>query len=299
MAKSKCEKGYHWCPVKEECVSDEEEKNKGKGPMGMPKREDITMSKIEEGNKLVDQIFDEGFEIFGKVQAAERKVDELLISEKGILPKPDSFDKSIMDVSGRPYDNPTKFKYRPNPANVDVDVDKEENVGEDWPYGMGAPIEDDVADDEGMEKEEPAEKEDPKKVQNSLNNVPNQKASVQKKDLKQDVGMVDEMVDKIVDEILNPAKVALAPAKVAMGALKIPVKAATLPVKGAAKMVKRSVNKTAAPVKKVFEGDEAYQKHFKRMMKMSGVSNPSQFGSDKEKKDFFNKVDKSWKAKNE
>ncbi|MHA1815453.1 MAG: hypothetical protein ACTSX1_05560 [Candidatus Heimdallarchaeaceae archaeon] len=200
------------------------------------------MSKFDKANNLVDEIFDEGFEIFGKIKAAEERVDDLLISEKEILPKPDSFDKTYMDVAGRPYDNPTKFKVRSD--NVEVEVE------EDWPYGMGEPIEDDTVgheDDNIEDKEEPAEPTDPK-TQNSINNVPNQSATAQKAAVKQDI---EEKT-----------------------------------MKGLTR-------------RELLEKSEKYQKHFKRMMKMQGIKDPGDLGSDEEKKEFFNKVDRSYQTSDE
>ena len=47
------------------------------------------------------------------------------------------------------------------------------------------------------------------------------------------------------------------------------------------------------------EGDkEAYQAFFKKMLKKFGVSSPDELEGDK-KKEFFNAVEKGWKADNE
>jgi hypothetical protein len=47
------------------------------------------------------------------------------------------------------------------------------------------------------------------------------------------------------------------------------------------------------------EADRNYDAHFRAMMKKHGINHPGEFKSDEEKKAFFNKVDASFKAKNE
>lgn len=47
------------------------------------------------------------------------------------------------------------------------------------------------------------------------------------------------------------------------------------------------------------EEDTAYQKFFRKALKKFGVSNPSEFKSEEEKKKFFDYVDKEYKADNE
>jgi len=198
------------------------------------------MDKLSVANKIIDKIFDEGFETFGKKVSALKKVDDILLAEKEILPKPVSMDKTYMDIVGRPYDNPNQFRFKSD--NIEVEFD-DETIGEDWPYGMGEPIEDDVPPDDtydDMGEEEPAENEDPKKVQNKLNNVPDQSLIAMRNALRKEFGG-----------------------------------------------------------KPTMESSDAYKKHFRRMMKKWGIKDPADLGSDAKKKEFFNAVDRSWKAENE
>ena len=154
------------------------------------------MSKLDDANSIVDKIFDEGFENFGKKVKALRKVDAMLVSEKEVLPKPLSMDKTYMDITGRPYDNPNQFRFKSD--NVEVEFEDETSIGEDWPYGMGEPIEDDVPPDDTYDdlgEEEPAENEDPKKVQNKLNNVPDQSLVAMRAALRKEFGGKPMMED--------------------------------------------------------------------------------------------------------
>ena len=52
--------------------------------------------------------------------------------------------------------------------------------------------------------------------------------------------------------------------------------------------------------KKTASGDAiAYKKYFNKKMQEKGISSPAELGSDKEKKKFFNNVDKGYHAKSE
>jgi len=44
---------------------------------------------------------------------------------------------------------------------------------------------------------------------------------------------------------------------------------------------------------------EEYQKFFEKKLKEHGVSSPNEFKTEKEKKDFFNEIDKEWDADQE
>jgi hypothetical protein len=59
-----------------------------------------------------------------------------------------------------------------------------------------------------------------------------------------------------------------------------------------------ALRKDIAEALKSFNEGEEYQEFFKKMLKKYGVTSPDQL-SDDEKKDFFNKVDKGWKAEKE
>lgn len=80
-----CPEGTAWCPIKKKCIPTEDQKSQGKGkgkgfgqgkgPVGVPKREDITMDKVD---KMVDEVFDGGFAQFGKMRQVEKQVDKLI-----------------------------------------------------------------------------------------------------------------------------------------------------------------------------------------------------------------------------
>jgi hypothetical protein len=75
--KEKCRPGYRWCSKTNKCVEDTPDKlqgkglgrGQGKGPMGKP---------FKEASELVDMVFDEGFEVMGKLKVARKKVDNIL-----------------------------------------------------------------------------------------------------------------------------------------------------------------------------------------------------------------------------
>ena len=121
-----CPKGSVWCPMRKKCIPEEEMKSKGqgKGPVGVPKNEGI--------DQLVDEVFDGGFNQFGKVRKSEKQIDM-------ILDKVD-LGKGTINTTGRPYDHPIKMR-------VKVDVD---------------------------ECEEPSKNDNPKKISNDINHVPDQ-----------------------------------------------------------------------------------------------------------------------------
>jgi len=87
-----CKDGYRWCPIMKKCMPPDHFKGKGKGmhkgqgegPIGQP---------TKEANELVDVAFDEGFEIFGKLVKAQKKLDQLLDCMMGGGP----FNKGIAD----------------------------------------------------------------------------------------------------------------------------------------------------------------------------------------------------------
>ena len=59
---------------------------------------------------------------------------------------------------------------------------------------------------------------------------------------------------------------------------------------------KRIINRIVAAE----SGDkEEYQKFFEKKLKEHGVSSPAELKTDKEKKDFFNSIDKEWDADKE
>lgn len=73
----KCKPGFRWCSKTNKCVEDTPDKLQGKklgrgqgeGPMGKP---------FKEASELADIAFEEGFEVFGKLVAARKKIDRIL-----------------------------------------------------------------------------------------------------------------------------------------------------------------------------------------------------------------------------
>lgn len=59
-----------------------------------------------------------------------------------------------------------------------------------------------------------------------------------------------------------------------------------------------ALKKDIAEALKQFNESSEYQEFFKKMLKKYGVTSPDQLADDK-KKEFFNKVDKGWKAEKE
>lgn len=96
ISEQSCPEGQTWCPIKKHCMPDKmrpgkgKQFGKGKGPVGSPKQE----AKID---KLVDDVFDEGFDKFGKTLALEKQVD-LMLDKFGSNKK----DKGTVNVSVSP-----------------------------------------------------------------------------------------------------------------------------------------------------------------------------------------------------
>lgn len=160
IKENSCPKGTVWCPMRKKCVPPEEMKSKGqgkgkgfgqgKGPVGVPKREDV--------DALVDEVFDGGFAQFGKVRKSEKQIDmllDVLVSEDKV-----DYGKGSISTTGRPYDHPIKMK---------VIKDPEVTVDECAGPMMGEGRFEDSEYDGGPEKPD-----NPKKVSNKINQVPNQ-----------------------------------------------------------------------------------------------------------------------------
>jgi len=133
-----CPKGFVWCPNKKGCIPEGEQKSKGQGKgkgFGQGKGP-VGVPKNEDVDRLVDEVFDGGFSQFGKIRSAEKQIDMLL----------DKVDlgKGTINITGRPYDHPIKMRVRPT---IDVDVEESEVVSKD---------------------------DNPKKISNDINHVPDQ-----------------------------------------------------------------------------------------------------------------------------
>lgn len=150
-------------------------------------KEDNTMDNVD---KLVDEVFDGGFNTFGKVRKAEKKIDMLL--------------DGSMSVTGRPYAHPIQMKVV---ATVDgsIEINVDDNVGAQVEgegleeCGMG-PM---MNEKDGFEDSEydggPEKPDDPKKVSNDINQVPNQNVAGLLKSVHAELG--EGLVWKMVAEM--------------------------------------------------------------------------------------------------
>ena len=136
------------------------------------------MSKFDKAVELVDSIFDEGFDSYSKMKAAERHIDYLLdmcgVPHHRKKLKEDMDPLSLsMNVTGRPYDHPRKIRVKPV-----IDVNDEVDVDECGPIeGEPYPGDFEGASPNNLPEEEPAKEATPQKKQNKINHVPNQDAS--------------------------------------------------------------------------------------------------------------------------
>jgi len=158
MDKKQCKEGYRWCPIQKKCVPKDDVKaqgrgqhrGQGKGPMGKP---------YKEASDLVDLAFDEGFETFGKVTKAHKKMDAIL---DGVAPEKIDLGQGSSHQS-RPYDHPKKVR-------TAVDIDECDIDGK--PAETGKSVDGDEFD--GEYDEGPETPDDKDKESNDINHVPNQ-----------------------------------------------------------------------------------------------------------------------------
>lgn len=136
------------------------------------------MNRTNKADKLVDDVFDEGFENYSRIKTAERHIDYLL----DMCGTPHHKRKikenmgSLSVGSGRPYDHPRKLRIKPV---IDVEVDEiETDMSECGPvHGEEYPGEFEGASPNNLPEEEPAKEMTPQKKQNKINTVPNQDAA--------------------------------------------------------------------------------------------------------------------------
>jgi len=156
-------------------------RGQGKGPLGVPNQEELIMRK----SKKAVSIFDEGFENYGKIKAAERHVDLLLDMcglphhRKKLRENMDPVT-STMYTTGRPYDAPRKIRVKPIiDVNTDNPADEiEADMSECGPIeGEPYPGDFEGAAPNNLPEEEPAKEMTPQKKQNKINTVPNQDAA--------------------------------------------------------------------------------------------------------------------------
>ncbi len=160
-----CPNGFVWCPNSKKCIPAEAQKSqgkgkgkgfgKGKGPVGVPKREDIAI------DELVDEVFDGGFAQFGKNRSVEKQVDKIL----DLVVSEVEFGKGTVATS-RPYDHPVKTR-------VVSTLDGDSEVGVDECVGPVIAQQEDGFEDSEYDGG-PEKPDDPKKISNDINQVPNQ-----------------------------------------------------------------------------------------------------------------------------
>jgi len=164
--KNNCPEGSRWCPIQKKCIPEDKVKGQGQrkgrgqtqGPMGVP------VKKFKEAVKLIDEIFDEGLDHYGKLKEAEIELNKILEVCGRVHKEQEDEDeidlgKGTINTTGRPYDHPIKMRVR-------AGVDKDETPGVEVESQMGFV---DSEYDEG-----PAKEDDPQKKQNVINTVPNQ-----------------------------------------------------------------------------------------------------------------------------
>jgi len=158
-------------------------RGQGSGPLGVPAEEELIMGKSDKAVELVDSIFNEGFEDYSRIKAAERHID-LLLDMCGV-PHHKKKVKEDMDpvtstmyATGRPYDAPRKMRIKPV-VDVNIDADEiETDMSEcDGIQGEKYPGDFEGASPSGLPEEEPAKEMTPQKKQNKINTVPNQNAA--------------------------------------------------------------------------------------------------------------------------
>ena len=116
-----------------------------------------------ETDKLVDEVFDGGFDQFGRIRSSEKRIDILLEKLKDEV----DLGKGSISTTGRPYDHPIKARVVPTldgKAEVSVDECVGPMMNENEEEGF-----------EGSEYDEGPEKpDDSNKLSNKINQVPNQ-----------------------------------------------------------------------------------------------------------------------------
>jgi len=164
--KDDCPRGFHFCEKKQECVPD--------GTQVADRLEQRYQRfffkesyELDDVDKLVDEVFAGGFHTFKKRKKIENLVDAVI-------------NKTI--PAGRPYDHPLKMKVTPTlDGKTEVDVDE-----------CSGPLMDNKSDEfqgSGVDDGEKAAKEEnPEKVSNDINHVPNQNVHGLKKSIYGELG---------------------------------------------------------------------------------------------------------------
>jgi len=244
---------------------------------------------MKEVTKKKDFIMAEMYEDFRKMRI-ERKIDKILdmLSEISFIEdNPPDEGKEELSVTARPYEHPKRMNVTVeqfiNSELTDKDGivqldDEVEETDEEW---------EDSEYDEG-----PAEEDTEQKEENEINHVPNQNADELYSDIRDE--MLGEMVDHVLEQDIGSKK-------------EEGETAPTVDDNNIADKTDEAVESADNEARKVIgemiyrlveEDKEEYQKYFRSMLDKYGVSSPADL-DDEKKKEFFDAVDKGWKADHE
>ena len=117
--------------------------------------------KIMDTDKLVDEVFDGGFNQFGKIRSAEKKIDMLLEELEDDV----DLGKGSISTTGRPYDHPIKMRVVATPdGKAEFGIDE----------CVGPMMNEEKFEGSEYDEDAPAKEDDPRKLANVINTVPNQ-----------------------------------------------------------------------------------------------------------------------------
>jgi len=166
-------------------------KGQGEGPLGVPTEERYKME------TTLSPLSKEDFEIFSRENRAEKIVDYLLDMcstphHRKKLNEGEEQEGETFSLNGRPYDHPRQIRIRPI---VTIDISSEErDVSEYIEYDGDAEGRGDEGETGNFEasdledgKEQPSREENPDKLRNAINNVPNQNAPALLQAVKKDL----------------------------------------------------------------------------------------------------------------
>lgn len=256
-------------------------------------KEGIDMSKLKQAEALVDLAFDESFEIFGKATKAEKQVEKIL---DALGEKEDEVDLGQgTSYQMRPYDHPKKIR-------VVADVEECDGMMGGGPMNKGIsdpedeemPNDGDTGFEDGEYDEGPEKADNPKKHQNDINQVPNQKGRALYATIRKQMSEMHNLDEAEKSKLLGVFKSLLTKWKGADTEMDTDAKQLF------AKTVGREwKSKKLQEFRDLTEAEkESYKAYFKKLMKKFGVNSPQEL-DDEKKKAFYNAVDKGWKAKTE
>lgn len=237
-----------------------------------------------------DFIMAEMYEDFRKMRL-ERKIDKILdtLSELSFIKdNPPDEGKEELSVTARPYEHPKKMdvsveqfmdsELTDDEGIVDLD-DKVEVTDEEW---------EDSEYDEG-----PAEEINDQKEENEINHVPNQNADELYNDIRDE--MLGEMIDHVLEQDQDMPSDEGGESEPDLDTSKA-TDEVDKAVESADDEAKSAIGEMIYNL--VEEDKEEYQKYFNSMLDKYGVSSPAEL-DDEKKKEFFDAVDKGWKADHE